>query len=107
MLNDQEKFSILRKLDNKNGITSQRALADELGFSLGKLNYCLKALKHKGLIKFDNFKKNKKKTKYFYILTPAGITIKTRMTVNFMKRKMREYDELKNELKKLKQKNSI
>ena len=84
----------------------KEALADELGFSLGKLNYCLKALKHKGLIKFDNFKKNKK-TKYFYILTPAGISIKTRMTVNFMKRKMKKYDELKNELKKLKQKNSI
>ena len=72
MLNDQEKFSILRKLDNKNGITSQRALADELGFSLGKLNYCLKALKDKDLIKFDNFKKNKKKTKYF-IFCSAGI----------------------------------
>ena len=65
MLNDQEKFVILRKLDNKNGITSQRALADELGFSLGKLNYCLKALKNKGLIKFDNFKKHKKKIKIF------------------------------------------
>ena len=104
MLNDQEKFVILRKLDNKNGITSQRALADELGFSLGKLNYCLKALKNKGLIKFDNFKKHKKKSKYFYILTPEGISTKTTMTINFMKRKMNEYDELKNELKKIKQK---
>ena len=104
--NNKDQLDIMRKVGKKTNM-SQRELATELGFSLGKLNYCLKALKHKGLIKFDNFKKNKKKTKYFYILTPAGISIKTRMTVNFMKRKMREYDELKNELKKLKQKNSI
>ena len=98
---DQDFLDLLIKID-KNPKHSQRKLASELGFSLGKLNYCLKALKHKGLIKFDNFKKNKKKTRYFYILTPAGISTKTRMTVNFMKRKMKEYDELKNELKKLK-----
>ena len=107
MIDDEEKFTILRKIDNEKGIVSQRVLADELGFSLGKLNYCLKALKNKGLIKFNNFKKNKKKTKYFFILTPAGISIKTRMTVNFMKRKMKEYDELKNELKKINKKNNL
>ena len=100
MLNDQEKFSILRKLDNKNGITSQRALADELGFSLGKLNYCLKALKNKGLVKIKNFTKNQNKLNYIYVLTPRGITAKTKLTISFMRRKMQEYDELKKELKK-------
>ena len=63
-----------------------------------KLNYCLKALKKKGLVKIENFKKNPNKINYFYVLTPAGITEKTKLTLNFMKRKMKEYDELKKEL---------
>ena len=75
-------------------------MADELGFSLGKLNYCLKALKSKGLIKIKNFRRNPKKLNYIYVLTPKGIAEKTKLTLNFMKRKMREYDELKSELKK-------
>jgi EPS-associated MarR family transcriptional regulator len=62
------------------------------------LNYCLKALQEKGLIKIENFKKNPKKINYIYVLTPKGITEKTKLTVNFMKRKMKEYDELKSEL---------
>jgi len=73
-----------------------------LGFSLGKLNYCLKALQDKGLVKIENFKKNPQKLNYIYVLTPKGISKKTKLTLNFMKRKMREYDELKNELKKSK-----
>ena len=73
-------------------------MADELGFSLGKLNYCLKALKEKGLIKLKNFKNNKRKLNYIYILTPKGISEKTKLTINFMERKMKEYDELKREL---------
>ena len=75
-------------------------MADELGFSLGKLNYCLKALKSKGLIKIKNFKRNPKKLNYIYVLTPKGIAEKTKLTLNFMTRNMREYDELKSELKK-------
>ena len=75
-------------------------MAEGLGFSLGKLNYCLKALKAKGLIKISNFKKNPNKINYFYMLTPKGISEKTKLTINFMKRKMKEYDELKKELKK-------
>ena len=75
-------------------------MANELGFSLGKLNYCLKALKSKGFIKIKNFKRNPKKLNYIYVLTPKGITEKTKLTLNFMKRKMKEYDELKSELKK-------
>ena len=73
-------------------------MAKDLGFSLGKLNYCLKALKEKGLVKIDNFKKNPNKINYFYVLTPKGISKKTQMTINFMKRKMKEYDELKQEV---------
>ena len=62
------------------------------------MNYCLKELKNKGLIKIKNFKKNPNKIGYIYILTPKGITKKTKLTLNFMKRKMKEYDELKKEI---------
>ena len=96
---NQDHFNLLRKIDKKPQ-SNQRALAKELGFSLGKLNYCLKALKGKGLIKINNFKKNPKKLNYIYVITPKGISEKTRLTINFMKRKMKEYDELKKELKK-------
>lgn len=96
---NQDHFDVLRRIQ-KNPKSSQRELAEELGFSLGKLNYCLKALKSKGLIKIENFKKNPNKLNYIYVLTPKGITEKTKLTLNFMKRKMAEYDELKAELKK-------
>ena len=99
MENNQDHFDVLRKIQKKPNST-QRELAIELGFSLGKLNYCLKALKKKGLVKIENFKKNPNKINYFYVLTPAGITAKTKLTLNFMKRKMKEYDELKIELEK-------
>ena len=98
MNDDQDHFNVLRKIQNKPNST-QRELAYELGFSLGKLNYCLKALKQKGLVKISNFKKSKKKINYIYILTPQGISEKTRLTINFMKVKMQEYDELKQEIK--------
>ena len=77
-------------------------MAGELGFSLGKLNYCLKALKNKGLIKIRNFQKNPNKINYLYVLTPKGISEKTRLTINFMERKFNEYEELKKELKRKK-----
>jgi len=68
---------------------------------LGKLNYCLKALQEKGLVKIINFQKQPNKVNYIqYVLTPKGIAERTKLTINFMKRKMKEYDELKNELKK-------
>ena len=97
MKNYQDHFDVLRKIQKKPNST-QRELAGELGFSLGKLNYCLKALQNKGLVKIQNFKKNPNKVNYFYVLTPAGIAEKTKLTLNFMKRKMKEYDELKREL---------
>ena len=98
MKNNQDYLNLLRKIKNKPE-SSQRELAEELDFSLGKLNYCLKALKHKGFIKMNNFQKNPKKINYIYVLTPKGIAEKTKLTINFMKRKMNEYDELKKELR--------
>ena len=97
MNNDQ--FNVLRKID-KNSNSSQRKLANQLGFSLGKLNYCLKSLKTKGLIKINNFKKNTNKIEYVYSLTPKGLSQKKNATINFMKRIMKEYDELKLEVEK-------
>jgi len=99
MKDSQDYLNVLRKIKKKS-YSSQRELAGDLGFSLGKLNYCLKALKEKGLIKIENFKKNPKKINYIYVLTPKGITEKATLTANFMKRKIKEYDELKSELKK-------
>ena len=98
MNDNQDHFNVLRKIKSKPNST-QRELAEELGFSLGKLNYCLKALKNKGLIKMQNFGKNPYKLNYIYVLTPRGIAAKTKLTINFMKRKMQEYDELKKEIK--------
>ena len=102
-MNNKEKnkqntddLDILRKISKKPNI-SQRKLSKELGFSLGKLNYCIKLLQKKGLIKIQNFKKNKKKLNYLYIFTPQGISKKTKLTINFMKKKMKEYDELMKE----------
>ncbi len=99
MGDNQDHFNVLRKINSKPKST-QRELAVELGFSLGKLNYCLKALKTKGLIKIKNFEKNPNKLNYIYVLTPRGISEKTKLTLNFMKRKMKEYDELKKEINK-------
>ena len=95
----QEKLDVLRKIKN-NPETSQRKLANELGFSLGKLNYLLNAFMEKGLVKIKNFKKNPKKSNYLYILTKKGLTEKTKLTIHFMDRKMKEYDELKKEITK-------
>ena len=96
-MNDtQDHFNLLREI-KKRPESSQRKLAEKLGFSVGKLNYCIKALRVMGLIKISNFKKNPKKINYVYILTPSGLAEKTKLTLNFMKRKMKEYEELKKE----------
>ena len=98
MKKETEYFEILRKI-KKTPDASQRELAEELGFSLGKLNYCLKALQKKGFVKLQNFQKKNNKISYLqYVITPKGISERTKLTLNFMKRKMREYDELKNEI---------
>ena len=102
MKKNEDHFQVLRKIDKSNNI-SQRKLAEELGFSVGKLNYCLKELKNKGFVKFKNFNSQKDKLTYLrYILTSKGISYRTKLTINFMKRKMKEYDELRKELKKYK-----
>ena len=99
MKDNQDHFNVLRKIE-KMPESSQREMAEDLGFSLGKLNYCLNSLKNKGLVKIQNFKKNPNKINYLYVLTPKGITAKTKLMLNFMNRKMQEYDELKKELNK-------
>ena len=95
----QDEFNTLREITS-DPRSSQRKLASNLGFSLGKLNYCLNALRAKGLVKLQNFKNNKNKVVYTYLITPKGISEKTKLTIKFMKLKMREYDELKAELEK-------
>ena len=103
MKDREDHFDILRKISKKTYL-NQRLLARDLGFSLGKLNYCLNELKKKGLIKLHNFRKNPNrfnrlsKNNYFYILTPKGLNTKTRLTLNFMERKMKEYEQLKKEV---------
>ena len=98
-MNDSQDLLNLMRVIKKKPELSQRELAKDLGFSLGKLNYCLKALKNKGLVKIRNFsKKSEKISNIKYILTPKGIIERTKLTVNFMKKKMEEYDELKKEI---------
>ena len=100
MKNNTDLFEVLRKLQKKPN-SSQRELAKELGFSLGKLNYCLKSLQKKGLVKLENFSKQSNKISYLrYVITREGVAERTKLTVNFMKRKMKEYDELKQELER-------
>jgi len=93
-----DQFEVLRKIQ-KDPKNSQREMARELGFSLGKMNYCIKELKKKGLIKIKNFEQKENKIiSLRYIVTPKGIKERINLTVNFMKKKMQEYDELKEEL---------
>ena len=100
MKDQQDHYEVLRRIQ-KRPKASQRELAEELGFSLGKLNYCLKALQKKGLVKIKNFQEQSNKISYLrYVITPKGISERTRLTIDFMKRKMKEYDELKKELKR-------
>jgi len=99
MKKSKDELDVLRKIA-KDREYSQRTMAKDLGFSLGKLNYCLNALKKKGLVKIVNFKNNPKKTNYLYIITPRGIKEKANLTVKFMERIMKEYDELKKDLKR-------
>jgi EPS-associated MarR family transcriptional regulator len=97
MLNDEFRYRILKRLEREPKI-SQRELAKEMGISLGRVNYCLKALTEKGFVKVKNFRNNKNKNAYIYLLTPRGLEEKARVTVAFLKYKLSEYDELKNEI---------
>tara|TARA_Y100001970_G_C14036542_1_gene751398 strand:- start:515 stop:826 length:312 start_codon:yes stop_codon:yes gene_type:complete len=95
---DSDKLNILRKIDKKPKL-NQRNIASELGLSLGKVNYSIKELKKRGLIKINNFKNSNKKINYMYVITPKGMIHKTNMVIKFMKIKMQEYEDLKKDLK--------
>jgi EPS-associated MarR family transcriptional regulator len=95
------QFRVLRLLESNPHLT-QRELSKSLGVSLGGVNYCLNALISKGLIKIGNFKNNKNKWVYAYLLTPQGIAEKTALTSDFLRRKMKEYEGLKAEIESLK-----
>lgn len=107
-MNDQPKpppeawrLQMLKLLQDNPGL-SQRQLAAKMGVSLGKANYCLRALVEKGLVKLGNFGKNPNKRQYAYILTPAGLEEKTRITLGFLKRKEAEFEAIRQEIESLK-----
>jgi EPS-associated MarR family transcriptional regulator len=98
----QNQYQILKSLEQDSNFT-QRQLSNNLGVSLGKINYCLKSLIEKGFIKIDNFRNNKNKVQYSYLLTPKGIEEKAKLTLDFIRIKTQEYDTLKQEIESLKQ----
>ena len=98
---DDIHYNVMRLIEAQPDI-SQRKLAKELGISLGKTNYCLKALIDKGWVKANNFKNSDNKLAYFYVLTPTGLEQKAVITRNFLKRKIHEYESLKKEIELLK-----
>jgi EPS-associated MarR family transcriptional regulator len=100
MLTEEVRYKLLKLLE-PNPKLSQREVAKELGISLGKVNYCLKALIDKGLIKAANFKNSGNKTAYRYLLTPRGFEEKARVTARFLQIKMREYEALKAEIEEI------
>lgn len=95
MTNEELELSILRNL---NKVTTQKTLADELGYSVGKINYIIKALGVKGLLKVENFYNNQNKKQYRYLLTPKGLEEKITLTQKFIERKKEEYEALQAEL---------
>jgi len=105
-MTEEIRYKILKHLSD-NPDVSQRELADHMGVSLGKTNYCLRALKEKGLVKARNFKNNPDKRRYFYVLTPKGIEEKAKVTTRFLKRKMAEYEALESEIAELRKEISL
>tara|TARA_B100000795_G_scaffold268099_1_gene254334 strand:- start:1651 stop:1989 length:339 start_codon:yes stop_codon:yes gene_type:complete len=101
MNNKDIHLDLLRKIE-KNSEYTQRQLSVEMGVSLGKVNYCLKKLIEKGLIKLTNFRRNPNKAGYIYLLTPKGIEERTKLTFTFLKMKIEEYETLKDEIASLK-----
>jgi EPS-associated MarR family transcriptional regulator len=101
-LEKEEVLQVLREIKSDPEMT-QRDLSVKLGISLGKINFILKALIHRGLIKVDNFKKSNNKAAYLYYLTPKGAEEKARITYRFLRIKMKEYEELEHEIRLLRQ----
>lgn len=95
------ELEILRKVEEKPNLT-QREIASDLGYSLGKINYLIKSLLEKGLLKIRNFRKSDNKLGYLYLLTPEGAEAKKRLTMLFLLRKSEEFDKLKKELDEIK-----
>jgi EPS-associated MarR family transcriptional regulator len=100
MLTDEVRYKLL-KLLNENPGMSQRDVARELGLSLGRVNYCLRALIEKGFVKTASFKNSQNKSAYLYLLTPSGIQHKARVTTRFLQWKLREYEQLRAEIESL------
>ncbi len=100
MSNDEVHFLVMRLIKENSQLT-QRDLARQLGISLGKANYCVKALVEKGFVKAENFRRSDRKLAYAYLLTPAGIEEKARVTLAFLRRKMEEFESLKAEIESL------
>jgi len=96
-IQEEARFQILRHL-HENPELSQRELGERVGISLGAVNYCLKALMDRGLVKAQNFKRSPNKMGYAYVLTPAGMVEKSLLTARFLKRKMADYEALKKEI---------
>lgn len=96
-LPDDARFRILRLLEANPNI-SQRELAEELGISVGRINYCLRALVDKGFVKLQNFRSSTNKLRYAYLLTPAGISARAAMTADFLRRKLAEFERLRQEI---------
>lgn len=105
-LQEDINFRVMRLLQENPDLT-QRELAEKLGVSVGGLNFCLKALMEKGLVKMQNFTTSKNKFGYVYVLTPRGIAEKANLTTSFLKRKMAEYDALKEEIETLKRESNV
>ena len=99
-LQEDTNFRVMRLLQENPDLT-QRELAEQLGISVGGLNYCLKALMQKGLVKMKNFAHSKNKFGYVYMLTPSGMAEKAAITHGFLQRKMHEYESLKAEIEAL------
>jgi len=93
-----EIYLQLLKLLEENPASTQRELAKSLGISLGKTNYCLKALKNKGWVKWGNFSKNPNKLQYMHLLTPKGISQKFSLTIHFLERKQAEFEHIKKDI---------
>jgi EPS-associated MarR family transcriptional regulator len=100
LLNDDVRYRLLKLLET-NPEASQRELARSLGLSLGKINFCVQALVQKGLIKAANFRNSQNKPGYIYKLTPRGFEEKARVTVRFLQRKTKEYEDLRAEIAQL------
>ena len=95
-------YKLLKLLETNPNLT-QRQMAEEMGLSLGKFNYCLKELVKKGVVKVERFKSSDNKAGYMYLLTPSGLEVKARVTASFLRRKMQEYEEIKQEIEALKE----